>query len=196
VSILTARLGEGDATFEGSESRGRQGIRDLRLNQFSRRYIFHLLARVTSFVEVNSGKPDLFDKYVDRKAKNSSDIEHIWADKYERYETQFLSRQEFDDWRNNAAGLLLLPADVNRSYQASTFEDKAPHYAKQNLYAASLTAAVYAFQPQFQAFRARENLEFRSYETFGKAEQLERRELLLELANKIWSPKRIGESAE
>jgi uncharacterized protein with ParB-like and HNH nuclease domain len=192
VFILTDRLNEGDATFEGSESRGRQGIKDLRLNQFSRRYIFHLLARVTSFVEVNSGKPDLFDKYVDRKVKNSSDIEHIWADKYERYEAECLSRQEFDDWRNNAAGLLLLPADVNRSYQANTFEDKAPHYAKQNLYAASLTAAAYAYQPQFQAFRARENLEFRPYESFGKAEQIERRELLLALANKIWAPSRIA----
>jgi uncharacterized protein with ParB-like and HNH nuclease domain len=192
VSILTDRLNEGDATFEGSESRGRQGIKDLRLNQFSRRYIFHLLARVTSFVEVNSGKPDLFDKYVDRKVKNSSDIEHIWADKYERYEAECPSRQDFDDWRNNAAGLLLLPADVNRSYQANTFEDKAPHYAKQNLFAASLTAAAYAFQPQFQAFRARENLEFRPYVSFGKAEQIERRELLLALANKIWAPNRIA----
>lgn len=192
IELLTARLSDSDATFEGSESRGRQGIMDLRLNQFSRRYIFHLLARVTSFVETNSGKPDLFDKYVDRKVKNPSDIEHIWADKYERYESECSSRPDFDDWRNNAAGLLLLPADVNRSYQAKTFEEKAPHYAKQNLYAASLTATAYAHQPQFESFRTREELEFRPYESFGKDEQLERRELLLELANKIWSPHRIA----
>ncbi|TFD65490.1 DUF262 domain-containing protein [Cryobacterium sp. Hh38] len=196
VDALTTRLAESDPAFEGSESRGRQGIRDLRLNQATRRYIFHLLARVTSFVETSSGKPDLFDKYVDRKVKNPSDIEHIWADKFERYEAECTSPQDFDDWRNNAAGLLLLPADVNRSYQAKTFEEKAPHYAKQNLYAASLTSAAYAHQPQFESFRTSEQLNFHPYEVFGKDEQVERRELLLDLANKIWSPNRIADAAD
>jgi len=195
ATILVEKLAEDDVNFEGSVSRGRHGIADLGLNQFSRRYIYHLLARVTSFVEVGSGKPDLFDKYVDRKAKNPSDIEHIWADKYERYESECSTPQEFADWRNNAAGLLLLPADVNRSYQAKTFEEKAPHYAKQNLYAASLTATAYEHQPQFDAFRQRNGLMFRAYETFGKAEQLERRDLLLELANRIWAPEQITEYA-
>lgn len=195
VQTLVGRLAEDDADFAGSVSRGRHGVADLSLNQFSRRYVYHLLARVTSFIEVGSGKPDLFDKYVDRKAKNPSDIEHIWADKYERYESECATQQDFEDWRNNAAGLLLLPADVNRSYQAKTFEEKAPHYAKQNLYAASLTAAAYEHQPQFDAFRLREGLNFRAYESFGKDQQLERRDLLLALAQRIWAPERIGEYA-
>ncbi|PWC06435.1 DUF262 domain-containing protein [Mycetocola zhujimingii] len=193
VAILTDRLANDDVDFNGSESRGRRGISDLGLNQFSRRYIYHLLARVTSYVEVGSGKPDLFDKYVDRAAKNPSDVEHIWADKFDRYRDEHSSQEEFDNWRNNVAGLLLLPADVNRSYQAKTFEEKAPHYAKHNLYAASLTTAAYEHQPQFQAFRSREELPFRAYDKFGKPEQLERRDLLLALANKIWSPERIAD---
>ena len=114
---------------------------------------------------------------------------------YERYEFECATQQDFEDWRNNAAGLLLLPADVNRSYQAKTFEEKAPHYAKQNLYAASLTAAAYEHQPQFDAFRLREGLNFRAYESFGKDQQLERRDLLLALAQRIWAPERIGEYA-
>lgn len=191
TEMLTLKLEQDDATFDGSPSRNRHGIKELALNQFSRRYIFHLLARVTAYVEVSSGKPDLFDKYVDRKVKNPSDIEHIWADKYERYADICPTRQDFEEWRNNIGGLLLLPADVNRSYQAKTFEEKAPHYAKQNLYAASLTANAYVHQPQFEAFQAREAIAFQPYETFGKAEQGERRELLLALANKIWSPDRI-----
>ena len=84
-----------------------------------------------------------------------------------------------------------MPADVNRSYQAKPFDEKAPHYAKQNLYAASLTRAAYQHQPQFQAFIAREGLPFRPYESFGKAEQLERRDLVLALTQKIWSPQRL-----
>lgn len=191
AQILVRKLTEDDVTFEGSPSRGRRGISELGLNQFSRRYIYHLLARVTSFVEAGSGKPDLFDKYVDRKAKNPSDVEHIWANVYEQYASECATPQEFDTWRNHAAGLLLLPADVNRSYQAKTFEEKAPHYAKQNLYAASLTAAAYEHQPQFEEFRRREGLEFRPYTAYGKEAQMERTELLLALANRIWAPERI-----
>jgi hypothetical protein len=66
------------------------------------------------------------------------------------------------------ASLLLLPADVNRSFQDKNFEEKAPHYAKQNLYAASLTAATYQHQPKFQAFRTSRNLPFKPFDKFGK----------------------------
>lgn len=193
IEILTEKLANDDVSFEGSPSRGRTGVSGLGLNQFSRRYIYHLLARLTAYTEVGSGKPDLFDKYVDRKSKNPADIEHIWADNYERYASECPTRQDFDEWRNNVGGLLLLPADVNRSYQDKPFDVKAPHYAKQNLYAASLTAAAYQHQPQFQAFAAREHLPFKAYESFGKAEQSERRALVLALANKVWSPKRLEE---
>jgi uncharacterized protein with ParB-like and HNH nuclease domain len=52
VQILTEKLTSesNEISFDGIPSRGRLGITDLRLNQFSRRYIFHLLARLTSYV--------------------------------------------------------------------------------------------------------------------------------------------------
>ncbi|MEI6268198.1 MAG: hypothetical protein WCP01_04895 [Methylococcaceae bacterium] len=75
VVILTNRLANNDdVTFEGSKSRGRLGIVELRLNQFSRRYIYHFLARLTSYVDVQSGMPDLFDKYINRSMNNAYDI--------------------------------------------------------------------------------------------------------------------------
>jgi hypothetical protein len=193
VDILEEKLAEDDVSFEGSRSRGRHGISQLGLNQFSRRYIYHLLARLTSFTELGSGKPDLFDKYVDRTARNPCDIEHVWADNYDRYAGEFSNLQEFSDWRDHIGGLLLLPADVNRSYQAKPFEEKVPHYAKQNLYAASLAAAAYEHQPQFQSFITTNRLPFRPYQHFGKAEHDERAALVLSLANKIWSPERLEE---
>jgi hypothetical protein len=192
VNILQERLADDEVTFEGSPSKGRAGIDGLSLNQFTRRYIYHLLARLTAYTEVASSKPDLFDKYVDRSIKNPCDIEHIWAVDLERYKEQFSSAQEFETCRNHVAGLLLLPADVNRSFQDKTFEEKAPHYAKQNLFAASLTASAYQHQPQFEAFRRQSALPFNAYERFGKAEQLERRELVRGLVNRVWSPDRLA----
>lgn len=47
IDTLTHKLAsEDDITFEGSQSRGRGGIQQLGLNQFTRRYIYHLLARI------------------------------------------------------------------------------------------------------------------------------------------------------
>lgn len=184
---------EKDVSFDGSPSRGRYGIRDLSLNQFSRRYIYHLLARLMAYTESHSGRPDLFDKYVDRTVKNPLDIEHIWADDYLQYAGECSTLQEFSEWRNHIGGLLLLPADVNRSYQAKPFAEKAPHYAKQDLYSASLTKAAYEHQPQFTEFVAEKGLPFQWYAKFGKTEQLERRDLVLALARLVWSPDRLEE---
>jgi len=194
VEVLSHKLAtEDDVTFDGSLSRGRTGIAGLGLNQFSRRYIYHLLGRLTAYTEVGAGKPDLFDKYMDRTSKNPLDIEHIWANDYGPYSAEFASEEKFQDWRNSVAGLLLLPADVNRSYQDKSFEEKAPHYAKQNLYAASLTESAYQHQPQFVAFRERAALPFKSYSHFGLAEMREREELVRALVHCVWSPERLKE---
>ncbi|GAA1275825.1 DUF262 domain-containing protein [Pseudonocardia aurantiaca] len=192
IPILERKLAtDDDVSFEGSASRGRHGIAALGLNQFSRRYVYHLLARLTAYVETQSGKPDLFASYVDRTQKNASDIEHIWANVAGRYESHFASPHEFWETRDGIGALLLLPADVNRSFQAKPFEEKAPHYAKQNLFAASLTGAAYQHQPQFQRFIEREGLPFRPYDYFGIDQQRERTDLVLQLANRIWSPTRL-----
>lgn len=187
--ILVTKLDADDVSFLGSPSRGRLGINDLNINQFSRKYIFHLLARMTSFVEVGSGKPDLFENYVDRTVKNPFDIEHIMPNDFAIYSSQFSSNEEFLGWRSNIAGLLLLPADVNRSLQDKPFKEKAPHYAKHNLYAASLTTSAYLHQPKFLA--TTKELPFKAYTDFGKSELLERQELVAKMVEIVWSPDRI-----
>ncbi len=193
IDTLRAKLAqdETDVSFEGSSSRGRYGIPYLGLNQFSKRYIYHLLARLTAYTAQESGQPDPFGELVDRSLKNPWDVEHIWADDHDRHADECPTREEFDRYRDHVAGLVLLPADVNRSYQDKPFEEKAPHYAKQNLYAASLTAAAYEHQPQFTAFVAREGLPFRSYDHFGKAEHAERTELVRALVHRVWDPERL-----
>ncbi|BAL88879.1 hypothetical protein AMIS_36590 [Actinoplanes missouriensis 431] len=192
IDILQERLeDDDDATFEGSPSRGRTGIEGLFLNQFTRRYIFHLLARITSYVEVGSGRPEQFANYVNRRVKNPFDIEHIWAADYSPYMHEYPEEQDFWDYRNHVGALLLLPADVNRSYQDKPFKAKAPHYAKQNFYAASLTASTYEHQPQFIGFADREGLPFKPYRKFGDVELGERIDLVLALTNKVWATDRL-----
>jgi hypothetical protein len=150
-----------------------------------------MLARLTAYTEASSGRPDLFDKYVDRTAKNACDIEHIWPNDYERFKRDFGSQQEFNSWRDDVTALLLLPADVNRSLQGRGYEEKVPHYAKQNLYAASLAETTYKHQPQFLNFAKSQSLPFHPYPTFGWRDQQERRQLVLALANRVWSPDRL-----
>ena len=195
VTILTERLANDDTTFDGCPSKDRQGIQALELNQFSRRFIYHLLARVTSYLEVKSGLPDLFSQYVDRDRPNPCDIEHIVPNNYDDFKSQFSSPSEFQNWRNHVAGLLLLPADVNRSYQDKPFKDKAPHYAAHNLYAASLTAASYQHKPQFTTYVAQTQLPLKPYDEFGPAEQAERKKALKVLVDAIWSPALIQQDA-
>ena len=66
------------------------------LNQFSGRYMLHLLARFTSYVNVRMGNPSQFDVYVDRKRKgNTYDIEHILPDDYDSYSDEFPDADEF-----------------------------------------------------------------------------------------------------
>jgi hypothetical protein len=197
VDILYMKLSEdeADVSFRGSPSRGRGGIAELALNQFSRRYIFHFLARITAFTEAGSGRSVIFDQLIDRNVNNPFDIEHIWANNFARYSHIFQSEQKFYDWRDHIAALLLLPADVNRSLQDMAYPDKTPHYAKQNFYAASLAASAYEHQPQFEAFRTKYSLPFKPFSTFGKAEQLERQALIEALADQVWSPERLKEAA-
>ena len=196
VEILSQKLADDEVTFDGYPSKDRTGLDGLVLNQFTRRYIFHLLARISAYVDEQSGRAAAFDKFVDRTVKNPFDIEHIWCDDYARHRHIFSSEKDFIEGRNHVASLLLLPADVNRSLQDKLFKDKGPHYAKQNVYAASLTASMYQHQPQFAAFQKRCNLLFKPYATFGIQEQAERRELLKALVNLVWSPDRLKEAVQ
>lgn len=196
VEVLTRKLDEDDVTFEGSKSRGRYGLSDLALNQFSRRYIFHLLARVTETVEQGSGRTTRFDQFVDRDVKNPFDIEHIWANDYAPVKADFDSEDEFYSYRDRVASLLLLPADVNRSLQDKPYAAKREKYAQQNVYAASLHEGTYQNQPKFAQFREAHALTFEPYGQFTKVEHQQREKLLLALVQLIWSAERLRQTSQ
>lgn len=194
VDILGQKLAADDVTFDGNSARGRKGINDLYLNQFSRRYIFHLLARITAATDIGAGRPDPFPTLVDRERKNAFDIEHIWSSSFDSYKAMFDTLEDFNLWRNHVASLLLLPADVNRSLQDKSYADKIKVYGRQNFYAASLWSEAYQNQPQLAAFKIRHGLTLKPFDTFGKEEQRERRQLVAALVKLIWSPERLREA--
>lgn len=196
VKTLSKRLHEDTVTFEEAPDRGRHGLNNFLLNQWSRRYVLHMLARLASFSDQLAGRTDQFPTYVKRNVKNPFDIEHIWSRDFESYKREFDSEEEYYEWRDRIGSLLLLPADVNRSLQDKTYTQKLKKYASENMYAASLSDTAYEHQPKFKSAKAKYELLFTPYEKFGKDEQLERTELVKQLANLIWSPERLQEIAD
>jgi uncharacterized protein with ParB-like and HNH nuclease domain len=167
------------------------GVSEFRLNQFTGRYMLHLLARLTRFVEEGSGKQSRFEDYVDRNIANPYDIEHIWADRPEEHTDECQTPDEFQYSRSRFGGLLLLPRDINRSLQAKPYSEKLSAYFSQNLLAASLDVRCYHNNPQFKRFLEGQGLPFAPMAQFKKAEMAKRQELYQQLCGRIWDPEKI-----
>jgi hypothetical protein len=118
-------------------------VGDFRLHMQNGRRVRYLLARMTDVVERECKGESVFEQLIDRSRKHPYEIEHIWADKYERHVDEFASAHEFHEARNRFGGLLLVPKDFNASYGALPYEQKLPHYRAQNLLAASLHPDTY-----------------------------------------------------
>jgi uncharacterized protein with ParB-like and HNH nuclease domain len=166
-----------------------EGIRHFRLNQFSKRYIFHMLARFISYINEQCDIGENFDVIVDRKRKNSYDIEHIWAEDYSHgnHKQDFTTEHDFREYRDRLGNLLLLPRDKNRSYQDKPYEEKLKHYNSENLLTRSLNNLCYQNNPSFVRFIDESALPFKHYDHFSKNDLDERQELYKLLAEKIWN---------
>jgi uncharacterized protein with ParB-like and HNH nuclease domain len=166
-----------------------EGMQRFYLNQFSKRYIFHMLARFMSYINEKCGTGENFDEIVNRKRKNSYDIEHIWADDYNQgsHKQDFSTEEEFERHREFLGNLVLLPRDKNRSYQDMPYEEKVNHYNSENLLARSFNNLCYKNNPSFINFINEAALPFKYYEHFDKKSLIERQELYKILAEKIWN---------
>jgi uncharacterized protein with ParB-like and HNH nuclease domain len=171
-------------------------INEFRLNGWTIRYMLHILSRVTDYIETQSGIPSNFNNYISREIKNPFDIEHIICDHHEWFKTEYPEKESFDKDRNKFGALLILPMDKNRSLNDLTFDKKLPIYYGENLLAKSLNSDCYKNNPQFKRFIEAENLKFKPYVTFDKAALIERQELYVELAKKIWGINRLDEQVK
>lgn len=171
-----------------------EGTTRLSLNRFSGRYMLHILARFTSYVNVLMGNPSHFEEYVDRKRQgNTYDIEHILPDKYEDYEDSFTDYEDFESTRNQIGNLILLTRDKNRSYQAMKYSEKVQKYAGDNILAQALNDTAYTNNPKFLTVVNKYG--FHAIPDFSKQSIADRAEIYLRMASDIWNPDAIREIA-
>lgn len=160
-------------------------------NQFSGRYILHVLARFTDYLDVSMGNESLFDSYVNRMVKNTYDREHVLPDKYEDYAAYFSSREEFNSFRWKLGNLILLKLDKNRSYQDMSYSEKKDLYLTNNIIAQSFNALCYKRNPRFLAFISNHGYNFKAYDTFNKDGINERQEVYQAMAYDIWNEDKL-----
>lgn len=179
AEILTQRLSENTETFMHNNL--------FALHRQNGPQIHRILARMTDFVGTGSGEPSHYAEY-NQRGNKGYEIEHIWADKYERHSDEFSHPLEFDQYRNRIGGLLLLPKSFNASFGDKSYSEKLEHYFGQNLLAQSLHKNAYHHNPGFQKFREQYNLTFKPHDEFRKDDLDQRQALYQSLAEKIWDP--------
>lgn len=162
---------------------------NLGLNSFTKSYVKHILARATSYIEEQTGVVPNYCNYMNIKTKNPFEIEHIITDHYEWFTDEYTDQVDFKRWRNNIGALLLLHKSINASLKDAKFDYKVGKYCSNegNIYTESLGDEAYQNNPQFLRFIKYNDLGFKPYEQFGKAEITERTEVLSKLARLIWN---------
>jgi Protein of unknown function (DUF1524) len=188
VEVLKAKVAMLEESFNG--------MAWFRLNLWSKRYIQHILARITRHIEEQSGVESSFVTYVSREIKKPFEIEHIWADKYERHTDEFSTEQEFAEYRSRIGDLLLLPRGFNQAFNDEPYEKKVKRYFGQNLLARSLDEQCYEKNPSFLAYIYRSGLPFRPHSTFKKVDLDARQELYRLICEEIWSPSRFDKELD
>lgn len=168
-------------------------ITDFELNQFTGRYMLHMLARLTDFVYQEMGYASNFSTYVDRNPKTSYDIEHVLPDAYDDYELLFNDEEDFKRNRQKFGNLILLTSDHNRSYQSMKYSEKVMHYPNDNILAQSLNQSTYTNNPKFLAIK--DKYGFKPFSQFDKDAIKSRLSLYTSLAKAIWNPEKIKELA-
>lgn len=159
----------------------------LRVHQQNRYSLHRMLARLTDYVEVQSGQSSHYLDYVS-EGRSRYEVEHIWANHPERHSAEFDHPADFAEHRNRIGGLLLLPKKFNASYGDLPYDEKLPHYLTQNLLARSLHPQCYQHNPGFTQFAQTSGLPFIPHPQFTKSDLEERGALYRMLAERIWNP--------
>lgn len=165
------------------------------LNNWNAKSLHRQLARFTHWLEEQSGQPGRYLEYIVRSGKNAYEIEHLWANHFERHTDEFAHGQEFSAHRNRVGGLVLLPKKINASLNDKAYSDKLEHYQSENLLARSLHPMCYVHNPGFLKLKAESGLPFKEFTEFKKANFDERFSLYKGIAERLWSADRLKEVA-
>lgn len=183
AETLATRLAEDEDSFTGNDR--------FHLHGMNGKPIHRLLARMTDYIETRSGRSSRYAEYITRRGKNGYEVEHIWANHFERHSDEFGHPTDFAEYRNRIGGLLLLPKSFNASYGDLPYAKKREHYLKQNLLAQSLHELAYENDPGFKRFVTESGLPFRPHPEFRKADLDTRQALFGQVAEQVWSPENL-----
>lgn len=164
----------------------------LQLHQRNRFMLHQLLARLTDFVQTQTGEPSRYVEFANG-GNMKYEIEHIWANHPERHTDEFSHPADFAEHRNRVGGLLLLPKSFNASYGDLPYDQKLPHYNTQNnnLLARSLHPQAYDHNPAFKQFVNNSGLPFTAQTEFTRDVLAQRSQLYQQLAERIWNPQTL-----
>ncbi|MDA8000482.1 MAG: HNH endonuclease family protein [Alphaproteobacteria bacterium] len=188
ASALRSRSGR----IEEWREKWLEGLMDVRLRATNKWFVHYLLARITSHVEVMSGRGNRFEEYAREGCEDCHTIEHLLPSNSKPGPCGFADRAELSEWRNKLGALVLLPGGVNRSLRNLPYADKAAAYRVHNLLAGSLDEGCYRDNPLFAAYNNESGHPFRFYRQFGKEDIAERHGLYARLCREIWDPARFG----
>lgn len=183
AALLEKRVADMEETFFSNDG--------LYLHQQNSRFIHQFLARMTYFIEQESGHPSSFVDYISREIKKPFEIEHLWADKPERHTDEFPHPGDFAQYRNHIGGLVLLPRGYNQSLGDLPYEDKLEKYFGQNCLLKTLSPTFYKNNPNFLEFKSRSGLPFHAHLHFKKTDLDERQKLYALICDQVWSTERF-----
>jgi len=159
---------------------------DFGLHGQNRKFVKHLLSRVSGHIDSVIGKPTSYIDYQHPQGKQF-EIEHIWGDKFSEHRDEFDQENDFQQWRNSIGALILLPNGTNQSFSSDKYEDKIKHYIKENTYAQTLHSSFYEKNPNFLNSPSIKELSFKAHPAFKKHDIEARSKLVKSICEQIWS---------
>ena len=164
-----------------------------RLHGTNYRQVKHILARLSHWVDEQSGERTQFDELVAEGRNRPFEIEHLWANSPGRYAEWYPTAGEFEVARNRLGALVLLQRGPNQSLGDKPYREKRDAYIAQGqcLLTKSLHPFAYQHNPSFARLLKRCGLGFEAIDDFTP-EALERRqELYVRIAEWVWNPGRL-----
>lgn len=171
------------------------GISDFGLHGQNRKFIKHLLSRITSYIDTLTGKDVTYTNY-HHPAGKQFEIEHIWGDKFEEHREEFEQENDFQQWRNSIGALILLPNGTNQSFNSDTYTDKLEHYIKENVYAQTLHPQFYEKNPNFLKPDSLKELKFKAHPEFKISDIKKRKKVVKRICKQLWASDYFNENAE
>lgn len=160
-------------------------ISEFRLHGMNRKFVKHLLSRISAFMDNQVGKDTTYVTYHHPNGKQFQ-IEHIWGDKFNEHKDEFDQITDFQTWRNSIGALILIPQGTNQSYKDAPYSDKLGHYLKENTYAQTLHKEYYQKNPNFLNNSLINTLQFKPHENFKKIDIADRTALVQRICTEIW----------